>query len=237
MTQQDSSGGDPRAAFDELAGLVLSEQSMDGLLQRVADLAKAVVPGAAEVSVTLVGKDKSTTVVSTGALATALDETQYDEGFGPCIDAAVGGEVASIPDMANDTRWPEFARVATDRGALSSLSTPIPLQQYANAALNIYGLTPGAFDDAAMELAFSFASYAGVALANMHLYESTRTLAEQLQNAMESRAVIEQAKGVLMGQRQCDAEEAFDILVKLSQQSNRKLREVAQALLDSARLS
>jgi GAF domain-containing protein len=175
--------------------------------------------------------------VSTGDLATSLDETQYDEGFGPCLDAAVGGEVTSITDMANETRWPDFAKVAADRGALSSLSTPIPLQQYANAALNMYGTVPGAFDEAAMALASSFASYAGVALANMHLYESTRTLAEQLQNAMESRAVIEQAKGVLMGQRQCDAEEAFDILVKLSQQSNRKLREVAQALLDSARLS
>jgi GAF domain-containing protein len=238
MTQHDPPGTvDPRAAFDELARLVLSEQSMEGLLQRVADLAKAVVPGAAEVSVSLVGKDRSTTVVSTGELATALDETQYEEGYGPCLDAALGGEMASITDMANDTRWPEFAKAATERGALSSLSTPIPLQQYASAALNMYGATPGAFDEAAMELASSFASYAGVALANMHLYESTRTLAEQLQNAMESRAVIEQAKGVLMGQRQCDAEEAFDILVKLSQQSNRKLREVAQALLDSARLT
>jgi AmiR/NasT family two-component response regulator len=71
----------------------------------------------------------------------------------------------------------------------------------------------------------------------MHLYESTRTLAEQLQTAMESRAVIEQAKGVLMGQRRCTADEAFEILVKLSQQSNRKLREVAQALVDSTLLA
>jgi GAF domain-containing protein len=228
---------DPRVAFDELARTVLGEQSLDGLLERIAELAKGVIPGAAEVSVSLVGKDRPSTVVSTGELATSLDETQYDEGFGPCLDAAMGGSVTSVPDMRIETRWPEFAKVAVERGALSSLSTPIPLQQYASAALNMYGATVGAFDDEAVELAVSFAGYAGVALANMHLYESTRTLAEQLQTAMESRAVIEQAKGVLMGQRHCTADEAFDILVKLSQQSNRKLREVAQALVDSALLT
>ncbi|MDT7537086.1 MAG: hypothetical protein QOI82_671 [Actinomycetota bacterium] len=228
---------DAQAAFDELARTVLSDQTMDGLLQRVAELAQGVVPGASEVSITLVSKDKATTVVTTGQLATALDERQYEAEAGPCLDAAQAGSVASIPDMRAETRWPAFSAAAVEAGALSSLSTPIPLQQYANAALNMYGTEPGAFDDDAIELAQSFASYAGVALANMHLYESTRTLAEQLQAAMESRAVIEQAKGVLMGQRRCTAEEAFDILVKLSQQSNRKLREVAQALVDSARLT
>lgn len=69
----------------------------------------------------------------------------------------------------------------------------------------------------------------------MHLYESTRSLAEQLQAAMDSRAVIEQAKGVLMGQQHCTPDKAFDRLVALSQQSNRKLRDVARALVDSVR--
>jgi GAF domain-containing protein len=228
---------DAQAAFDELGRTVLSEQTMESLLQRVAELAQGVVAGAHEVSITVVGRDKATTVISTGELAIALDERQYADESGPCLDAAQGGTVASIPDMRAETRWPKFTAAAVEAGALSSLSTPIPLQQYANAALNMYGTDPGAFDQDAIDLAQSFASYAGVALANMHLYESTRTLAEQLQVAMESRAVIEQAKGVLMGQRRCTAEEAFDILVKLSQQSNRKLREVAQALVDSARLT
>jgi GAF domain-containing protein len=228
---------DAQAAFDELARLVLSDQSMDGLLQRIAELAKGVVPGASEVSVTLVRKDSATTVVSTGPLAVALDERQYEDESGPCVDAAQAGASASIPDMRSDTRWPKFAQAAVEAGVLSSLSTPIPLQAYASAALNMYASQVGAFDDEAAALAESFASYAGVVLANMHLYESTRTLAEQLQTAMESRAVIEQAKGVLMGQRRCTAEEAFDILVKLSQQSNRKLREVAQALVESTRVT
>jgi GAF domain-containing protein len=236
-TQETPDSVDPQSAFDELTRLVLNEQTLDGLLQRITELAKGVIPGAVDVSVTLVGRDSATTVVSTGRLATALDETQYDEGFGPCLDAAVGGEIASVPDMRAETRWPEFAKVAVDHGVLSSLSTPIPLQQYGNAALNMYGASPGAFDESDMALATSFAGYAGVALANVHLYESTKALAEQLQTAMESRAVIEQAKGILMGQRKCSADEAFDILVRLSQQSNRKLREVAQALVESALLT
>jgi GAF domain-containing protein len=224
-----------QVAFDELARLVLSDHTMDGLLQRIAELAKSVVAGATEVSVTLVGKDRATTVVTTGPLATALDERQYDADAGPCFDAAQGGAVAWITDMRTETRWPQFTAAAKTAGALSSLATPIPLQHYAHAALNLYGTEPDAFDEEALSVAQSFASYAGVALANMHLYESTRTLAEQLQTAMESRAVIEQAKGILMAQQSCSADEAFNVLVKLSQQSNRKLREVAQALVDSTR--
>ena len=90
---------------------------------------------------------------------------------------------------------------------------------------------PDAFDDEAHELAQGFASYAGVAVANMHLYTGTRQLAHQLQHAMQSRAVIDQAKGILMAQRRCTAEEAFDVLIAVSQGTHRKLREVAQALV------
>jgi AmiR/NasT family two-component response regulator len=73
-----------------------------------------------------------------------------------------------------------------------------------------------------------------VALANAHLYDSTATLARHMQTAMESRAVIEQAKGIVMGERRCTAEEAFAVLVKVSQDSNRKLRDVAAALVERA---
>jgi GAF domain-containing protein len=226
-----------QAAFDELAHLVLSEQSMDGLLRRIVELARGAVEGAEDVSITLVGPESARTVVSTGELASRLDDHQYTVASGPCLDAAQAGTVASIADMRSETRWPEFTPAALELGALSSLSTPIPLQQYTNAALNMYATEPHRFDDDTVALATSFAGYAGVALANMHLYESTRTLAEQLQVAMESRAVIEQAKGILMGQRHCGPEEAFDVLVRLSQTSNRKLRDVAQALVEHARLA
>jgi len=227
---------DAQAAFDELGHLVLGEQSMDELLRRIAHLALSVVDAADHVSITLVRDNAPKTVVSTSQLAVTLDQAQYAGNGGPCVTAATTGLTERVDDMRDSSRWPEFTQAAADHGILSSLSTPIPRQQLSRAALNMYAADAQAFDDDAVQLAASFAGYAGVALANLHLYESTRVLADQLQNALDSRAVIEQAKGVLMAQHHCSADQAFDMLVRLSQQSNRKLREIAQALVESALL-
>ena len=224
----------PQDAFAELARLTLAEHSLDTVMETVAQLAKDTVPGASEVSVTFLEKGRATTVASTGRLALAVDERQYDRGTGPCLDCIAAGEPVRIDDMRTETRWPGYARDAAQDGVGSSLSIPVPVQREVNAALNIYGVDVHAFDDSGLELAQTFAAYAGVALANMHLYEAQSKVAEQLQTAMHSRAVIEQAKGILMGQRRCGAQEAFDVLVRLSQDSNRKLRDVAQALVDEA---
>ncbi len=236
MTLEDSTPPfrDAGDAFDELGRLMLNEQSMESVLQKVADLAKVVVPGASEVSVSLVTNERASTAAFTGQLAMDLDERQYENGDGPCLQAAVTGETTPVDDVASETRWSEYTKSAVERGLGSSLSTPIPLQQQASAALNIYSLQAHAFDEHSRQLAATFASYAAVALANMHLYDSTRRLATNLETAMASRAVIDQAKGILMTQRRCDAEQAFGLLVAASQRTNRKLREVAQDLVDSA---
>ena len=203
-------------------------------MERIAVLAKTTLGVHGEVSVTLVERGKPSTVAQTGALAVELDERQYDRGYGPCLDSIDGGEPLIVSDMDDEPRWPDWAKSAAALGAGSSLSMPVPLQREVSAALNIYSLDRDAFDDAAVELASTFAAYAGVALANMHLYTAQGQVAEQLQQAMQSRAVIEQAKGILMGQRRCSAQEAFDLLVRLSQDTNRKLRDVAQALVEDA---
>jgi GAF domain-containing protein len=96
------------------------------------------------------------------------------------------------------------------------MSIPVPVQREVMAALNIYSTEQHAFDPDSIELATTFGAYAGVALANMHLYQAQGQVAEQLQKAMQSRAAIEQAKGILMGQRRCTAEDAFDLLIKIS---------------------
>jgi AmiR/NasT family two-component response regulator len=106
---------------------------------------------------------------------------------------------------------------------------PVPV----SVALNVYARNAEAFDGDSLELAATFASYAAVAVANMHLFESQKQLAEHLATAMQSRAVIDQAKGILMAERRCSPQEAFDLLVGASQRSNRKLRDVAQALVDT----
>ena len=222
----------PQDAFAELARITLAEQSIDTVMQTIAQLAKRTIPGASEVSVTIVERGQAKTVAFTGQLAKALDERQYERGYGPCLSCIEGGEPVAVNDMIGDHRWRDWAVDATELGAGSSLSIPVPVQREVMAALNLYSTQKYAFDADSVELAKTFSSYAGVALANMHLYHAQGQMAEQLQSAMESRAVIEQAKGVLMGQRRCTAQEAFDDLVQLSQKSNRKLRDVAQALVD-----
>ena len=234
MTQNDQSRLDASDAFRELARIDFSGHSIESLMRELSEITKRTVPGAEEVSVTFLEGDTPKTVAFTGALALDLDERQYERGYGPCLDGTAAGEIVSIDDMGTEDRWPDWARVAVERGCGSSLTVPVPLQRQISAAINLYSTQPHAFDDDSREVARAFASYAGVALANMHLYESTARLAEQLDTAMQSRAVIEQAKGILMGQRQCTAQEAFDVLVELSQRSNRKLRAVAEALVDSA---
>jgi GAF domain-containing protein len=225
---------DPTVAFAELGRTKLSEIDVDGLLQKVSGLARRSIPGAEEVSVTLVRGRDARTAAFTGELARSLDGYQYDHGGGPCLDAAASTATLSLPDMAAETRWPAFAAYAVEHGVLSSLSIGLPVHEAVTGALNVYASRPGAFDDAAVVLAQTFSGYAAVALANAHLYDATATLAQHMQAAMESRAVIEQAKGIIMGDRRCTADEAFRILSRLSQDTNRKLRDVAAALVDQA---
>ena len=224
----------PQDAFSELARITLSEHSLETVMETIAQLTKRTIPGASEVSVTCVERGEPKTVAFTGRLAVDLDERQYARGHGPCLASVEGGEPIVINDMHSEHRWREWSNEAVERGAGSSLSIPVPVQREVMAALNIYSTDPNAFDADSIELATTFSAYAGVALANMHLYQAQGQMAEQLQNAMQSRAVIEQAKGILMGERQCRAEQAFDILIALSQDTNRKLRDVAQALVDQA---
>ncbi len=223
---------DPRDAFAELGRISFDNTSMEAMLQRVAELAKHVIPGVAEASVTLIANDRPTTAAYTGPLARDLDEMQYGRGYGPCLEAAVGEEIQEIIDARQETRWPDYARVAVERGSLSSLSAPVPIREGLHGGLNLYAVEARAFGGDARGVAGTFASYAAVAVHNMNLFESTRQLAENLDIAMRTRAVIEQAKGILMSQRRCDATEAFNLLAAASQRSNRKLRDIAQAIVD-----
>ncbi|WP_331715312.1 ANTAR domain-containing protein [Micromonospora auratinigra] len=115
----------------------------------------------------------------------------------------------------------------------SSRSIGLPIQEATVGALNIYGTTVGPLEEQ-IHLARTLAGYAAIAPADVHLQESTATPAQQTREAMQSRAGIEQAKGIIMGQRRCGADEAFAILARVSQDSNRKLREVAESLVDRA---
>jgi GAF domain-containing protein len=221
----------PAEAFAQLGRIRFAETDLDGILAQVAGLAKRSIPGAEEVSVTLLRGRGAHTAAFTGQLAVALDEWQYAHRAGPCLAAAESTATLSVPDMSTEHRWLAFARRAREAGCRSSLSVGLPMQDPVAGALNIYAAEPGAFDDGAVTVAQTFSGYAAVALANAHLYDAEVTLAQHLQAAMASRAVIEQAKGVIMGRRRCTADEAFQILSQVSQDTQRKVRDIAAALV------
>jgi len=229
----DSQPLDPAEAFGRLGRIKLGETDLKGVLDQVAHLAKETIPSAAEVSVTLVDGREARTAAHTGQMALTLDEWQYEQGHGPCLDASAAHTTMSLPDMAAEKRWPGWASRAARGGAGSSLSIGLPIREQLTGALNVYATEAFAFDDDAIVLGQTFAGYAAAAMANAHLFDAQASLAQQMQAAMQSRAVIEQAKGIIMGSRRCTADQAFAILTKLSQDSNRKLRDVALALVAS----
>ncbi|MGB8649238.1 MAG: ANTAR domain-containing protein [Mycobacteriales bacterium] len=221
-------------ALQELGRTLLTEESLEQVLDKVAHVVLRSVPNAVAVSVTLVQGGRATSAGDAGEAAAALDAHQYAAGYGPCLDAAVAGELVHVTDMREETRWPAYTPFCVEHGVLSSLSIPLPLQQAVLGALNVYGVLPGAFDAPDVELAVMLAGHAAVALANAASYRDAVRLAEQMQDAMRTRAVIEQAKGVVMAQRSCDPETAFSVLREASQNGNRKLRDIAEVIVAAA---
>jgi GAF domain-containing protein len=228
--QVGAGSADPVQAFAELGKIVLGEP-LDDTLRQVAVLAKQTIPGAQDVSVTLMENDKPRTVVFTGPLAVQLDERQYEAGFGPCLDAAVSGQTITVDNQQPAaSAYPDFSAVARRAGIPHTLSVGLPVAQRVIGGLNIYGSDALPFDDAAVQVGETFASYAAVAIANAALYNSSADLARHMQIAMKSRAIIEQAK---MEREHCDADQAFAILIRTSQTRNVKLRDIAATIATS----
>jgi GAF domain-containing protein len=227
---------DATEALERLGKLALHEQSMQKLLQAVTDLAKLVMPGDIEASVSLLVDEKPSTAVFTGQLALDLDERQYERGYGPCLHAATTGELTEIADTEAETRWADYMRLAAERGCRSHLSLPLVVGDRVAAALNMYARVPNAFDEQSRAIAQRFAPYAAVALASMHAYQDARDMANNLEIALQSRAVIDQAKGILMERYKLTADQAFQMLAQASMRANTKLRTIAESLVETGEI-
>ena len=232
-SSQDPQSALAAEALERLGRLSLRELSMNELLQTVAELTNGAMPGDPETSVTLLVRDRPTTVATTGQLAVDLDESQYDRGHGPCLHAARSGELTEITDTRTETRWPDYLPRAVERGNLSSLSIPLAIDsdEQVTGALNVYARRPDAFDEDSRAVATRFGPYASVAAGNLYAYQSARRTADNLQAALESRAVIDQAKGVLMERYRLTPDRAFQLLAQVSMKANRKLRDIADDLV------
>jgi GAF domain-containing protein len=223
-------------ALDRLGRIRLADHSMSSLLDLVVGLAQRSLPGRPEASVTLMKGGRPYTAAFSDTLAKDLDESQYGHGYGPCLEAATSGVVVEVVDTRDDDRWPGYIESAARHGCRSSLSVPLPLHEGVIGGLNVYAREPAAFDGDSREQAPRLASYAAVAAENLLLYEDAVARAANLEVALRSRAVIDQAKGMLMERFRLTADQAFAALAQVSMESNRKVRDVAERFVESGEL-
>lgn len=220
----------------ELSRVVLVDRTLDDVLGDITRIAATGIPGAEATSITLLRDDKAFTAAYHGEMALAADELQYERGYGPCMDAGRGGVLLRIDDMRTETRWPDYVARVQSTGARSSLSVPLPYQGTFIGALNNYSSVAGAFaSPESLEAGLEVAEVVAIAVANADAHWQLGEQARNMRLAMESRAVIEQAKGVLMAQRHVDADQAFEILREASQRYNRKLRDIALGIVEGTR--
>lgn len=212
----------------ELQQLLLSTNDVVEYLERVAGHAvRTVVPDAdLSCGITLQRNDQALTVASSDPRAVSVDEVQYQIDHGPCLHSMRTGEVVLIDDLATDEAWVTYRMHGIAAGVRSSLSLPIAADGI-RGAMNMYAPKPATFDQDSIDRGRALAREAahGVALAVRMAQQAE--LSEQLQAALSSRAVIDQAMGVIMGQNRCSADAAFNILRAASQHRNTKLRDVA----------
>ncbi|MGY1617078.1 ANTAR domain-containing protein [Geodermatophilus sp. SYSU D00691] len=214
-------------ALAELSGMPVGEVDRQRLLSRMATLLSGAVPGADWVSITLGHPLEPQRLGSDSTEAQEFDGLQVRAGEGPCWQAYDTGEVVVSDDVTADARWPALARIAGESAVRSVLALPVPGEDGVIGGVNVYSGRPEGFAPAGRRVAeLVTAAVAGV-LRTVAEREAMRSLTEHLERALTSRAVIDQAKGVLMARLGVDADEAFARLVKVSSRLNVKVRDLA----------
>ncbi|MEU1125974.1 GAF and ANTAR domain-containing protein [Streptomyces sp. NPDC005899] len=199
---------------------LLDTESLEHFLQTLADAALEPAP-CEGVGVTLERDGRPITVVSAGRAGPKPDEKQYGQDDGPCLRALRGGEEITVREMLHEARWGDYPSYAVSCGIRCSLSLPIAARTHTAGALNLYAASPDAFADAdhlAALRTLAAQATGGIALAQR--ISDTQESAGQMETAMRSRGVIDQALGIVMGEHRCTADEAFGVLRSASQHRN-----------------
>jgi GAF domain-containing protein len=211
----------------EVARGLTGQGDLKHTVQRMVDLAAEHLDGEIVASVSLVrARNQVETPASSDPRAERADALQYELGEGPCLDAIWEHETFQIEDMETEQRYPRWAtRVIEETGLRSSLSYQLFIGDNTLGALNLYAVEPHAFDDDDRADGLLFAAHAAAAL-------QAAVSDENLRSALMYRLVIGQAQGILMERHHITAQMAFDLLRRISQRSNVKLREVAQEVVE-----
>jgi len=214
----------------ELSRTLLSDESIEGFLARAARLSVDLISACDACSVSVVAEGKVRTRAASDDLAARVDHHQYDQREGPCLEAIHTGAPVRSVSFPEETRWPKFVPLAIPEGVMGSYSVPMEVGDRIVGALNLYSLNE-AFADEDQEISEAFANQAAVAVANADAYHQARELSRHLEEALKSRDVIGQAKGIIMERERVTADQAFDMLRRVSQAKNVKLREVADLVV------
>ncbi len=221
------------AAFVSLSGSLARGHDVDELLTQLAtDCARLLDVSAAGL---LLADARGTlhVVAASSERAADLEAFQAQRAQGPCHTCYLDGRPVNVPDLAAAAeRWPEFAAAAAEAGVASVHAVPMRLRDAIIGALNLFGATPGPLDEADLRLAQALADVATVALVQDRAAADTNLVNEQLQRALDSRVVLEQAKGVLSYSGGLDMVEAFAALRHYARDHNLKMTEIAGALVN-----
>ncbi|MFE0023964.1 ANTAR domain-containing response regulator [Amycolatopsis sp. NPDC059021] len=229
-------------AIADLRTVLAEERHLEALLEHNVSFAAQLIVEADAVSITSLTSMGPRTVAATDPAIAALDGKQYAADRGPCLDAARDRLPVRAVIAERRREWPEFSEAADAVGICTSVSVPLLLDDPGNpgegrlvGALNVYSRSTKAFDplDETLLRLFTTAATAVIDCAG-RWYEARRTIT-QLEQAMATRAGIEQAKGALMAIHGCTGDEAFARLVEQSQHRNVKLHQVAQDFLTTLR--
>jgi hypothetical protein len=207
------------------------KEMLDGLVAS----APEVVSGVEWSSLTLVRSGVLKTLSASADEAVRLDEMQYAIGSGPCIEAILDDNVFVTGDLASDGRWPEFGRrAAEEHDVQSALAMRLVLLDESKvlAGVNLFSRTGDAFDDVAVRQATMLATQCSL-LVTAYLASDE---AENLARALETNREIGVAMGVLMAKHNLTREQAFGLLRMASQDSNRKLADLAVEVADTGQV-
>jgi GAF domain-containing protein len=233
MTHDGQHMSDLAGVFQRLQSLLLSTTGIESFLQQLSELATGAADQPISCGITARRDGQPLTVASSDHQASMLDESQYTDGEGPCLHTLGTGETTRIEDVERETRWPSYLATAKAAGLRCSLSLPLTVDHTTVGAMNLYGFAAlGIFTGEVRRRCELFAAQASGALQLTLGRVADREVLDQVDQALASRSIIDQALGIVMGQQRCTAEEAFALLRMRSQSSQTKLRDVAANLIE-----
>jgi len=224
-------------AFVELADTLVDDFDVVDFLHQVTVRCAEVLDVSAA-GVLLTDQRGALRVVAASTEQTRLLELlQLQDGEGPCPECFHTGRRIAVADLSAATsRWPRFAAEARQIGFVSVYALPMRLRTDVIGALNLFGTEPGALDEDTIRLGQALADVATVGLLQARAIRNRDALAEQLQAALNSRVVIEQAKGVIAERRHLDMDQSFTLLRGTARPSNRRLSDLARAVIDGSEI-